>query len=119
MAMSIFQKARHPSIMALLTNREQEIGDLLVSGLSVTQIAERLGMKPKSIYTSISIIRLKYDARDRDELIKALRNEPYEHTEKGKAQYAWEEAQCNEIRARLAREQEKQIQRILTQPIAG
>ena len=52
-----------------LTNRERDILDLLARGLTNAEIAERLGLSPKTVSNNISNVLLKVQAADRAKLM--------------------------------------------------
>nr|WP_221378919.1 response regulator transcription factor [Actinoplanes polyasparticus] len=58
-----------PSLLDNLTEREREIVALVATGLSNTEIAERLTLSPLTVKTHVNHAMTKLDARDRAQLV--------------------------------------------------
>ena len=56
-----------------LTDREREILDLLAGGATTTQIADRLGLSPKTVRNHLSSIFTKIEALDRTQAVLKAR----------------------------------------------
>ena len=52
-----------------LTNRERDVLDLIARGYTNAEIAERLGLSPKTVSNNISNVLLKLQAVDRAKLM--------------------------------------------------
>ncbi|MGE3288360.1 MAG: LuxR C-terminal-related transcriptional regulator [Pseudonocardia sp.] len=57
----------------LLSEREQEVGALVVDGLTQKEIGTRLYISPKTVEQHVARLRRKLSARNRAELVAALR----------------------------------------------
>ncbi|MGD9530206.1 MAG: LuxR C-terminal-related transcriptional regulator [Pseudonocardia sp.] len=57
----------------LLSEREQEVGALVVDGLTQKEIGARLYISPKTVEQHVARLRRKLSARNRAELVAALR----------------------------------------------
>jgi DNA-binding CsgD family transcriptional regulator len=60
--------------MTALTLRESEVMDLLADGLSREQIAQRLGISPRTVNLYLALAREKYDDAP-STLVAAVRHE--------------------------------------------
>jgi len=58
-----------------LTNREKEIYDLVVTGMSDRDIAEALNIATRTVSNHVARILSKYNIRDRKKLIYFYKNE--------------------------------------------
>jgi DNA-binding NarL/FixJ family response regulator len=56
-----------------LTDREREILDLLAAGATTTQIADRLGLSPKTVRNHLSSVFTKIEALDRTQAVLKAR----------------------------------------------
>jgi DNA-binding NarL/FixJ family response regulator len=56
-----------------LTGREREILNLLASGAATNQIADRLGLSPKTVRNHLSSIFIKIEALDRTQAVLKAR----------------------------------------------
>ena len=62
-----------PSGPVTLTPREWEVGELLLEGLSTTEIAERLGVSPVTVRRHVGLLLSKLGAKNREVAIEMLR----------------------------------------------
>lgn len=66
----------HPVLAASLTNREEQVLQLVAEGLSNQQIAVRLDLRPQTVKNHVRRVFEKLDVHSRLELIRTLRDRP-------------------------------------------
>jgi len=58
-----------PAVLAAITARERDVLALIATGLSNTEIADRLAISPATAKTHVGHLLTKLDARDRVHLV--------------------------------------------------
>ncbi len=66
--------AGHPPLAPKLTEREEQILELIAEGLSNQEIAKKLFLQPQTVKNYVHLILQKLDVRSRLEVIRSLRS---------------------------------------------
>jgi len=67
------QSASRPAAAPLLSDREREVAELVLTGLTYRQIGQRLFISAKTVEHHVARMRQRLDVTSRDELFAQLR----------------------------------------------